>query len=82
MSYGKGVSSGCTTGFSIICTTIKLPLDELLEVEEVKEQIAKAYAQAHAQDMEEDGNEDINMWYDDYPAIKVLKRIEHEGHIL
>ncbi|KAG2097277.1 uncharacterized protein F5147DRAFT_816738 [Suillus discolor] len=30
MSYGEGISSGCTTGFSIYHPTIELPLDELL----------------------------------------------------
>jgi hypothetical protein len=46
MSYGKGVSGGCTTGFIIMWPTIKLPLNKLLEVQEAEERMVEAYAHA------------------------------------
>jgi hypothetical protein len=36
-------SGGCITGFSIICSTIEPPLDELLEEEKAEERMTEIY---------------------------------------
>ncbi|KAG1726421.1 uncharacterized protein EDB91DRAFT_1086778 [Suillus paluster] len=61
MSYGKGISGGCATAFSIFHPTIKIPLDELLGDEYKDNQIADT----PSEDTKEDGNDqgDIDIHY-------------------
>lgn len=60
ISYGEGISGGCTTGFSIFRLTIELPLDELLGEEYDGEDDRTADAPiAQLDNIKEDSNDII-----------------------